>query len=178
MDQVSLLFSVLSFIASLIIGFFVRSHLPAYFAEKGRNLASKEDVTQLTDLVERVKAAHSSEMERLKADLQSQEHVTELRRKVYEDTCQALRVFLAGHEEVTEPQERFNAAYSAAWLWASDEVLVALFRFLQLQVQHAGTESVAVHDLQRSYSEVILAMRRDSVRETSMMHADYQFVHF
>lgn len=81
--------------------------------------------------------------------------------------------FLAGHEEITEPQERFNAAYSAAWLWASDEVLAALITFLQLQVRHAATRSVSVADLHNSYSQIILAMRKDAFRETKMGQTDY-----
>lgn len=71
MESIALTLSLLSLCASIFVGLFVRSHLSAYLTEKGKNLASKEDLAHLTELVERVKAAHSAEMERLKAELQS-----------------------------------------------------------------------------------------------------------
>lgn len=35
--------------------YYVKAGLPAYLAEKGKNLATKEDVAHLTEIVERVR---------------------------------------------------------------------------------------------------------------------------
>ena len=52
--------------AFLIVGLFVRQFLPAYFTEKGKNLATKEDMAAITHEVERVKNQYAALLEGLK----------------------------------------------------------------------------------------------------------------
>ena len=52
--------------AFLIAGLFVRQFLPAYFTEKGKNLATKEDMAAITHEVERVKNQYAALLEGLK----------------------------------------------------------------------------------------------------------------
>jgi hypothetical protein len=47
----------------------IRHFLSAYFSEKGKNLASKEDLEELTRNVEGIKTKYSGELERLRFDL-------------------------------------------------------------------------------------------------------------
>jgi hypothetical protein len=57
----------------LVLGFLyftVKNLLPSYFNEKGKNLATKQDISQLTELVEAVKHTFTKETERLRANLQ------------------------------------------------------------------------------------------------------------
>lgn len=178
--MIALTLSVAAFAAVVIGGLFLRGYLPSYVAEKGKNLASKEDLAQITHLVEGVKALHSAEIERVKASLISEGQVTERRRRVYEEVCAALRVFIAGHGGTAEAKERFHAAYATAWLWASDDVLAALNQFIKLQVQHtASPGSVAQIEMKSAYVEIIVAMRKDAGFEaTSAETSDYQFVQF
>lgn len=180
MDVVALVASAASLAGLLVAVVLVRSFLPSYIAEKGRNAASKEDLAQLTELVESVKTGHLSEIERLKSSLLVAVQVTERRRRVYEEVCLALRVFVEGHGNAADAKERFHASHAAAWLWASDEVLFALNRFIQLQVEHAaGQGSVEQRELKNAYAAVVLAMRKDvGFSDTATSATDYKFVKF
>lgn len=178
--MVALLISVGTLVALLVSGFLLKHFLPSYFTEKAKNLASKEDLTQLTHLVESVKAHHASDIERLKADLLDQGQVTERRRRVYEEVCVTLRVFSSGGDHSKEANDRFLAAYAAAWLWASDEVLVPLNKFIELQKQiFVSSGSVDQATRKTAYASIILAMRKDAgFADTTTALTDYQFVEF
>lgn len=56
-------------ILGTIVGWFVRQYFPAYYSEKGKNLATKEDIGAITDTVEKVRSEHQSAIEHLRADL-------------------------------------------------------------------------------------------------------------
>ena len=179
MDLVALILSVLSFVGLGLAGLLWRG-LPAYIAEKGKNAASKEDLAHLTGIVEGTKALHTAEIERLKAMLTAEGQVLERRRRVYEEMCSALRVFISGHEATPEAKERFHAVYAGAWLWASDQVLTALNRFIELQVQHAANPAgVTQQQLKTAYADVVVAMRKDAgFPATGVAANDYHFVQF
>jgi uncharacterized small protein (DUF1192 family) len=180
MGITALILSVASLAGLLVAGLLLRGFLPSYVAEKGKNAASKEDLSHITELVESIKALHTSEIERLKAGLLAESQVTERRRHVYEEMCASLRVFVAGHSGTPEAKERFHSAHAAAWLWASDAVLKALNHFIDLQVQHAVSPcSIGQSRIKSAYAAVVLAMRRDvGFPETTVVGSDYQFVQF
>lgn len=180
MELLTFVISVASLVAVVAGGLFLRSYLPSYFTEKGKNLASKEDIAQITRLVESVKAQYVAEVEKVKATLVSEGQVVERRRRVYEEVCGSLRVFIAGHISSQEAKERFHSAYAAAWIWASDPVLISLNRFLELQVQIATSPgSVEQSVLKCAYTEVLVAMRRDvGFSSSSISSNDYKFVQF
>ncbi|MFN3860780.1 MAG: hypothetical protein ACK4R2_04860 [Roseateles sp.] len=121
-----------------------------------------------------------ADVERLKSTLTSEAAATERRRKVYEEMCSALRVFIEGHESSNDAKSRFHAAYAAAWLWASDEVLNELNRFIALQRQHAANRgSVPQEQLKSAYVSTVIAMRKDAgFPSTVVQAAGYQFVQF
>lgn len=56
-------------IAQALIVLIVRTFLPSYLKEKAKNLATKEDISKITELVEAVKHTFTKETEILKADL-------------------------------------------------------------------------------------------------------------
>ena len=180
MELIALVLSSFSVVGFVVAGLLLRGYLPSYVAEKAKNSASKEDIAHLTDLVESVKSLHTSELERLKADLLVEGQITERRRRVYEDMCIALRVFISGHGGTPEMKERFHTAYAAAWLWASDSVLVALNHFIALQVQRvADPASVNQPNLKIAYTAIVLEMRKDvGFGDTVASGSDYQFVQF
>lgn len=180
MELTALVLSILSVAGLFLAGVFLRGFLPSYILEKGKNAASKEDLAHLTELVEAVKALHLSEIERLKATLLAEGQITERRRRVYEEMCAALRVFISGHGDVPGTKERFHAAHAAAWLWASDSVLAALNHFIGLQVQHtADPGSIDQPIMKAAYTAVVLAMRKDAgFASTTIAASDYKFVQF
>jgi hypothetical protein len=54
------------------IGYFIlSSYIPGYLAEKGKNLASKEDIRELTEIVEDVKRTNAEVLEEQKAQHQA-----------------------------------------------------------------------------------------------------------
>ncbi len=57
--------SVLSFIA----GFFIKSYFPSYLSEKGKNLATKEDIREITDKIESVRFEYLNNLEGIKSEL-------------------------------------------------------------------------------------------------------------
>lgn len=180
MDVIALVLSVVALAAIVIGNLFLRGYFRSYVAEKGKNLASKEDLAQLTHLVEGVKALHTAETERLKASLVSEGQVTERRRRVYEEVCAALRIFIDGHGRTDEAKERFHSAYAIAWLWASDGVLAALNQFIKIQVQQtANPGSVAQAEMKSAYVSIVIAMRKDvGFEATSAEASDYRFIQF
>jgi hypothetical protein len=63
------LFPFLTIAGLLFLYFTIKNYLPSYFNEKGKNLATKEDISQITTLVESVKYNFIKETENLKANL-------------------------------------------------------------------------------------------------------------
>jgi hypothetical protein len=77
MELFSLILSVANLAGLVIGGLLLRSYLPSYLSEKGKNHASKEDLQHLTRLVESVRAQYAGELEQLKANLSSEGQVTD-----------------------------------------------------------------------------------------------------
>ena len=53
-------------IAGLVVFFLLKFFLPGYLSEKGKNLATREDIASITDEIERVRAQYSIVLEELK----------------------------------------------------------------------------------------------------------------
>lgn len=156
----------------------INRYLPSYATEKGKNLASKEDLANLTKIVEDVKSVYITDLEHVKAGLLSENQLIERRRHVYEEISLGLKILIAGHKSNEDAIERFHNAYATAWLWASDEVLTALNQLLKLQVSHGAHPNAHQQtEAKKSYTAVILAMRKDTgFSQTTAQAIDYQFV--
>ena len=180
MELAALLISVIALVAGGAAYLFVRAYLPSYFSEKGKNLATKEDIASITHDIERVKTQYLGEIERLKSSLAAENLALEKRRKVYEEIAASLRVFVAGHNAGDDTKNHFLAVYASAWLWAPDELVRALNAFLEVQVSHAATPGTVPQDsMKRAYAEVMLAMRRDAgFADSNVQAAEYKFVQF
>lgn len=64
------LISLLTLLGLIILYFVIRNLLPGYFNQKGKDLATKEDISEITELVETVKHSFTKETEELKANLE------------------------------------------------------------------------------------------------------------
>lgn len=62
-------------LVSYILGLVTRQYLPAYMTEKGTNLATKEDVGEITKIVEAVKTENAAALAQLKGALDRTLHV-------------------------------------------------------------------------------------------------------
>lgn len=153
----------------VLLGLLVKAYLPAYVKEKAKNLATKEDIADITNRVERVRAEISKESALL-----------EKRREVYERISDALRVFIAGHAASEVEKEEFHAAYSAGWLWAPDQVSEKLNGFIRMQQENTANPGAHTQDeMKQAYGEIILGMRKDAgFPETQMHENEYLFVRF
>jgi hypothetical protein len=58
-------------LGAVILGFFLRNYFGSYVSEKGKNLATKEDVTQITQQIESVKASIHT-LTQIKTDYEQQ----------------------------------------------------------------------------------------------------------
>jgi hypothetical protein len=154
---------------AFVLGAVARSFFGSYGAEKGKNLATREDVAEITRRVEAVRT-----------EFHSQSSVLEMRRRLYERVADSLRIFTAGHQAGREEREAFLSAYSACWLWAPDEVIGLLNSFLDMQkrvVAEPGTVSEA--EMKEVYGRILLAMRKDAGFSGSELSAgDFSFVRF
>ena len=54
MDWAILIFEILLAVTVFLIGLFVKNYLPSYMDEKGKNLATKEDIEEITRKTEEV----------------------------------------------------------------------------------------------------------------------------
>lgn len=63
-------FGVVGGIAAAYIIFLLKSYIPSYMSKKAENLATREDVSTITDEVERIKIAYSVQLEELKTKQQ------------------------------------------------------------------------------------------------------------
>lgn len=60
---------IIQLITPIILGFWLKSYLPSYFSQKGKNLANKEDIEELTTKIESVKKDFTKDLESFKNKL-------------------------------------------------------------------------------------------------------------
>ena len=58
---------------AFLSGMLLREFLPGYLHEKGKNLATKEDVAEITKKIEEVRHGYTAEIERLRVGLLCQQ---------------------------------------------------------------------------------------------------------
>jgi hypothetical protein len=81
-------FTILYFIAVPVLAF-LSAYFGAYLKEKGKNTATKEDVTTITTKIEESKSVYAERLEKLKTDLLGRSHFSKVRyereMEIYED---------------------------------------------------------------------------------------------
>jgi hypothetical protein len=81
-------------IGGLFVYFLLKSFLPSYLSEKGKNLATKEDVALITDKVESVKTDYAKVLEELRSNNQLKlaeiEREKNIKKEVYLQAVEAL----------------------------------------------------------------------------------------
>ena len=154
---------------AVIISLLLNKFLPGYLSEKGKNLATKEDISKKKKKIESVKSIYSNE-----------DKVLERRRQIYEEIVSALRIFISGHGISTEQKEKFYEAYASAWLWAPDSVLIKLNTFVEQQIKYTEkTEITNQETMKKQYGDIVLEMRKDvGFVETEITSKNYVFATF
>lgn len=81
-------------IAGLVVFFLVKHFLPGYLSQKGKNLATQEDIEAITDKVESVKSGYAEVLEEIKSNNQikiaSIEREKILKKEVFMEAAEAL----------------------------------------------------------------------------------------
>ncbi|MDX9664440.1 hypothetical protein QMK50_05585 [Pseudomonas sp. P5_152] len=67
--DISLVADVVWLVSIPIVALLIKFYLPGYIKEKGRNLATKEDIADITDQIEQVKAEYSKQLELYKSEI-------------------------------------------------------------------------------------------------------------
>jgi hypothetical protein len=62
MNVLIVVLQVIAVLGLLVVGWLVKSYMPSYYSEKGKNLATKEDIAEITHRIEQVKASLSSRL--------------------------------------------------------------------------------------------------------------------
>ncbi|MCO4209671.1 hypothetical protein [Aeromonas hydrophila] len=154
--------SILSLLSFAIVGWFINGYLPSYMREKGKNTATKEDLQDITEIVESIKQLNAEEIEKLKSALIKEDKLLEKRKDVYEEIVESLGLFIAGNDNKPIHQNRFQSAYSKAWLWAPDSVLGALNNFLDAQIMIASNpDHIEQATVKNLYENIVIEMRKD-----------------
>jgi hypothetical protein len=79
MTVIEIVLQFLAVAGILVLVVLYRHYLPGYAAEKGKNLATKEDVADITRQIEDVKAEYARDLESLKAAIQSKIGISQFR---------------------------------------------------------------------------------------------------
>lgn len=126
--------------------------------------------------LERLKSAHTHELEAKKAEYQRaleqaksvltrEQEMLIRRRAIYAQLARTLRVFLNSPDRdataLTVMKTEFLAAYDEAALWASEEVVEAVSALLDFNSEHLHRPADQ-QEYQRRYVQCITAMRQDS----------------
>ncbi|MBD1852014.1 hypothetical protein [Leptolyngbya sp. FACHB-711] len=113
--------------------------------------------------------------------------LVERRQKLYEDLNSALFGLILA--KAIEDRRRILAEIEKGWLFASDEVLAALFKYMETYDRHWTTASGDIQkliredetvrrDIEQGMAEIFLAMRRD-LRDTRLSDAMAKnYMHF
>ncbi len=114
-------FGIGAIVGAGFLFFILKSFLPSYFSEKAKNLATKEDIGQITSEVEKVKSGYAEMLEEVKSNhqlrLASIEREKLLKKEVYLDSVEALSKYqgaLAVMSNLDIPSQVIADAFSAS----------------------------------------------------------------
>jgi hypothetical protein len=93
----------------LIIGLLAKKYLPSYLQQKGRNLATMEDIKEITDKIESVKTQYTKSIEELKADLSIR---NEQKLRILEKRNETLLKFFEDCQELITVKFSISPSYS------------------------------------------------------------------
>jgi hypothetical protein len=90
-------------VAAAVVGLLLLKHyLPAYLTEKGKNLATKDDIAGITREVERVRHEYNAILEELKARHQLRTASLDRRLQAHQEAFTQWRALIAGPSESGE----------------------------------------------------------------------------
>jgi hypothetical protein len=165
--------------AAIVVGF--SSWLAKIWANRlmmADRLAHEKELDHLRDELRR---NSDTALEVLRQKHSSDTDLLMRRRQVYERMARSMRVFFdRGIPATDKEREEFLAAYDESFLWASDDVLHTVGRFLDLNMVSKSLDRAAKSALlQELYRETMDAMRMDAgFPDSDKNKAQYRVVSF
>jgi len=88
------------FLPTIILWLFLKFYFPNYLSEKAKNLATKEDIGEITQKVEEVKIVYAKQLEQLKSQHQLKLAALDRRLQAHQEAYTLWRrAFMATHNE-------------------------------------------------------------------------------
>jgi len=113
-------FGVGALLGAGIIFLFIKSFLPSYLSEKGKNLATKEDIETITDKVESVKTDYTKVIEELRSNNQLKlaeiEREKNIKKEVYLEAVEAItrsHIIVASLSNLNIDEQTFSSKMTA-----------------------------------------------------------------
>ncbi|MEY4730376.1 MAG: hypothetical protein RL020_1534 [Pseudomonadota bacterium] len=88
---------IISIIVGIVIGYFLNGFFPNYINEKGKNLATKEDIGKITEIVETIKKDNAELLELQKAKHQLRMAAIDKRLETHQQAFSFLRKLNSPH---------------------------------------------------------------------------------
>lgn len=136
----------------------------SYWAKKSENFATKEDIGDITKIVEDVKS-----------EIQEREMIKGQRRVFYTDLSESMIIFLKGNNPSTDDNKYFQKNYSKIWIWDKDSTIIKLNKLIDLKTTTNFVNYNNLESDQISYAEIMLHMRKEIVPDTKLSINDYRF---
>jgi hypothetical protein len=184
MDGTLVALQVAQLLAVAGFALLVWRYLPKYVEKKAENLATKEDIAEITAMSEQAKVPYVEALERLRMDLQREESHLTNRQQMYVQLAEsAAAVFLGGRKITDEDNSRFLSAHAALFLYGTDEIVNAFNEHIDLQIRVAALPAEAKPslqpELQRTLAALLVRLRCDAFYpRTSIKAADFRFLSF
>jgi len=70
MDEILSILNILTLLGIAVVVLIGKNHFPKYVSEKAKNLATKEDIKEITDQIESVKSSYAHSLEKAKSEYQ------------------------------------------------------------------------------------------------------------
>ena len=159
------------------------------------NRGLQKQKSKFDDQLQNQKGEIDKEIEKLKnvlqLELSNEQERLDQKRNVYINLINTMAVFIGKRiieNERVEYQKNFLKAYDVAWMWASDEVLLALSNYMQFKIEnsHFVGQSLPLEEKNRlqllekeHFSDCVLAIRKDlGFTDTILNKEHYKFINF
>lgn len=160
-----IIMNLCTWIALGVLVLWFNNYLPTYFKKKGENLATKEDIKEITDKVESVKTDYARQLELFKHEIT----LLEKRRELSAQVVELINRYKALKEGSGEELRSFEQDYYKLIPWIPTKILESLNRLFSKP--KPGVVKPDVKD-------IIIEVRQAILKDESGDFKGHDIVHF